>query len=81
MGSNSASSLQKHIKLFVLRKTSKHESHGYVQQKYARHKTTSPMKLEGGKYKHPTNHSPKTKKFITLQIVNFRKTSESLINN
>ncbi len=50
MGSNSASSLQKHIKLFVLRKTSKHESHGYVQQKYARHKTTSLMKLEGGKY-------------------------------
>jgi hypothetical protein len=24
--------------------------HGYVQQNYARHKTTSPMKLEGGKY-------------------------------
>jgi hypothetical protein len=29
------------LNFFVLRKTSRHESHGYVQQKYTRHKTWS----------------------------------------
>lgn len=47
MGSNSASSLQNILNFLFC---AKHESHGYVQQNYAKHKTMSPMKLEEGKY-------------------------------